>query len=133
MRIPRELENLCLSNGCKLFDDPHIQYEIVSMYELSENKARSAFLTYFTENAPRSTDARKLILGAPQFDDARDEYEEELIMRRDGVEREKSDEACIACGKRNVYSTRVQARSGDEGTTTIYKCNDCGKTWKSRA
>jgi DNA-directed RNA polymerase subunit M/transcription elongation factor TFIIS len=37
---------------------------------------------------------------------------------------------CNKCGERDVSITSAQTRSGDEGSTLFFSCNNCGKQWK---
>jgi len=37
---------------------------------------------------------------------------------------------CNKCGERDVSITSAQTRSGDEGSTLFFTCNNCGKQWK---
>lgn len=41
-----------------------------------------------------------------------------------------TDVACPKCGQKNVYAITKQLRSGDEGATTMFTCNECKHTWR---
>lgn len=41
-----------------------------------------------------------------------------------------TDVACPKCGQKNVFAITKQLRSGDEGATTMFTCNECKYTWK---
>jgi DNA-directed RNA polymerase subunit M/transcription elongation factor TFIIS len=36
---------------------------------------------------------------------------------------------CGSCGSDKVYSFASQKRSGDEATSTVCRCSQCGKSW----
>lgn len=48
---------------------------------------------------------------------------EVLVKNTDGV-------VCIRCKSDNINVIQKQLRSADEGATNIYKCLDCGYTWR---
>lgn len=41
-----------------------------------------------------------------------------------------TDVACPHCGQKNVFAITKQLRSGDEGATTMFTCNECKHTWR---
>lgn len=41
-----------------------------------------------------------------------------------------TDVACPNCGQKNAFAITKQLRSGDEGATTMFTCNECKHTWK---
>lgn len=39
------------------------------------------------------------------------------------------DDACSKCGMKKVFNYQLQVRGADEGTTTFFRCLNCGKKW----
>lgn len=37
---------------------------------------------------------------------------------------------CPKCGCKVAYYWQVQTRSGDEGMTIFFRCQDCAQTWR---
>lgn len=124
------LGRLRLADNALVSSNVEAVYELRTMYDYSTNEEKIAFLQYL-ENAKANT-IEDLILEASQFDDPRHMYTLELYKRRDGVISEPSDVVCINanCRKQTVYMERIQGRSGDEGTTTYYRCKTCLKRWR---
>lgn len=58
------------------------------------------------------------------------ENDKESIKDSKKKNKANCNEKCYDCKTRNVTYRNEQLRSADEGMTTIYTCNDCGKIWK---
>ena len=43
-----------------------------------------------------------------------------------------TDATCEKCGCKQAFFFQLQIRSGDEGSTTFFKCKQCGWRWKDQ-
>jgi len=73
--------------------------------------------------------AKKIGWNSTTFDSVRSkivEHDEYLVKPFDVVE---GVAQCGKCGSKKTWSIAKQMRSGDEGTSTISRCVECGNHW----
>jgi DNA-directed RNA polymerase subunit M/transcription elongation factor TFIIS len=73
--------------------------------------------------------AEKIGWNSTTFDSVRSkivEHDEYLVKPFDVVE---GVAQCGKCGSKKTWSIAKQMRSGDEGTSTISRCVECGNHW----
>jgi DNA-directed RNA polymerase subunit M/transcription elongation factor TFIIS len=64
-------------------------------------------------------------------EDRENEQKEEARLKGPDLnELPDSEHQCIKCKSRKVLTTQEQIRSGDEGATTIYNCQNCSHSWR---
>lgn len=64
-------------------------------------------------------------------EDRENEQKEEARLKGPDLnELPDSEHQCIKCKSRKVLTTQEQIRSGDEGATTVYNCQNCSHSWR---
>ena len=56
--------------------------------------------------------------------------EEERLKGPNLDELPDSEHQCTKCKSHKVLTTQEQIRSGDEGATTMYNCQNCSHSWR---
>lgn len=77
-------------------------------------------------------DDREATRGQLMFDKAEEEDDdEEILPLSDYIDTDDDDQIrCPSCGSTSHSNYQQQTGSADEGATSFYKCEDCGKSWR---
>ena len=73
---------------------------------------------------------RQVVLDSPLLAPERARTEIQLENLQKTIEAESSEYKCSGCGSDRTISRQKQIRSGDEGSSTLVRCLDCGKGWR---
>jgi len=124
--------------NCQMFEK--IIYNLCSKGETAESELKYNWYIYQVVGLLlRDVGAMKMYFGdvkaekigwnSTTFDSVRSkivEHDEYLVKPFDVVE---GVAQCGKCGSKKTWSIAKQMRSGDEGTSTISRCVECGNHW----
>lgn len=141
MNIEYKNEHLNVNQITKIYElglqyNPDVLYEIVCdcfTYNATDNISQNidlflAGLTNFTTEQQRTNN--ELIFNDITFKDQKQQYDNDNDkLRRDTIVR--TGISCPNCKSRDTISLEVQMSRGDEGSSQVLRCFNCGRLFKS--
>lgn len=117
----QELNKLNLSET--IFDNPQFINNLVSLKTVYEFEKMISILK-------EEEDIEKFMLKSVIFDNPRKIVQNNYIKLLKAPRVLTGFYKCPNCGCDNVQTRTQQTRSGDESSTDINTCQDCGKVWR---
>ena len=106
-----------------VFDNPLFVNNIIS---LTKNYTFKEMIQIIKEN----DDIEDFMLKSKIFDNARAIIDTNLFKTLKAPRVLSGFYKCSSCGSDNVKTRTLQTRSGDESSTDINTCQQCGKVWR---